>query len=87
MPPDLEPFLLLILPQIISPVTTCRKKKKSRVKSLWKGGVLKNIDRKCFLVEMVFWFGAPLILLDTSLLQANSITTEVNCTARCLMLR
>ena len=57
MPPDQEPFLLLILPQIIFPVTTRRKK--SRLTKSQK-------------------FGVPLrILLDTPLLQAISIPTEI----------
>ena len=67
MPPDLKPFLLLILPQIIFPVITRRKKSR-----------LKKSRR----------FGAPQRkLLVTPLLQATSIATEVNCIARCLMLR
>ena len=37
MPPDLEPILLLILPKIISPVTTRRKK--SRLKKSQRSGV------------------------------------------------
>ena len=69
MPTDLEPFLHQILPQIISPVTTRRKRKKSRVKKSQRFGV------------------PPRKLLDTPLLEATSIATEVNCTARCLMLR
>ena len=67
MPSDLEPFLLPILPQIIFPVTTRRKKSR-----------LQKSQR----------FGVPLRkLLDTPLLQATSVATEVNCIARYLMLR
>ena len=57
MPTDLEPFLLLVLPQIIFPVTARRKKSR-----------LKNSQR-C---------GVPMRkLLDTPLLQATSIATEI----------
>ena len=57
MPPDQEPFLLLILPQIILPVTTRRKK--SRLTKSQKFGVSLRIP------------------LDTPLLQATSIATEI----------
>ena len=67
MPSHLEPFLLPILPQIIFPVTTRRKKSR-----------LQKSQR----------FGVPLRkLLDTPLLQATSVATEVNYIARYLMLR
>ena len=67
MSSDLEPFLLPILPPIIFPVTTRRKKSR-----------LQKSQR----------FGVPLRkLLDTPLLQATSVATEVNCIARYLMLR
>ena len=38
MPPDVEPFLLFILPQITSPVTTRRKKYrlKKLVSKIWR---------------------------------------------------
>ena len=61
MPPDLEPILLLILPKIISPVTT-RRKESSLKKSQRSDVPLRK-------------------LLDTPLLQATSIATEVNCVA------
>ena len=70
MPPDLEPFLFLILPKITSSVFTTSRKK-SRLKMSQKFGVAR---RK---------------LLDTPLLQATFIATEVNCRpiARCFLLR
>ena len=42
MPPDLKPFLFLILPQIISPVTT-RQKKSSLRKSQKLGFSLREL--------------------------------------------
>ena len=67
MPPNLEPFLFLILPQIIFPVAT-RRNTSRRKKSQRYGVPLRK-------------------LLNTPLLQAASIATEVNCIARYLMLR
>ena len=56
MPPDLEPFLFLILPQIISPVTTRRKKSRlKKVSKIWRlteetsGYALSSI--LCFIIQ------------------------------------
>ena len=67
MPPDFESFLFLILPQIVSPVSTRRKK--SGIKKFQKIGVPVRKP------------------IDTPMLQAISIATEINYIARCLMLR